>query len=70
MKYWSLCLRGWKERERRCRKDGLGRLVSDHMLAVGAALEMMIVVSVGWFAWARRRWIVPVRLFDVTRLVQ
>lgn len=45
-------------------------LVSDRMLAVSAALSMMLVVFVGWFAWARRSWIVPVRLFDVTRLVQ
>lgn len=44
-------------------------LVSDRMPAADADLGMMFVVTVSWFAWARRRLTVPVRLFDVTRLV-
>ena len=43
--------------------------VSDRMPAADADLGMMFVVTVSWFAWARRRWTVPVRLFDVTRFV-
>ena len=53
MRYWAPPLR-WNEGIEGMAKTGQGAVVNYRMLAVGAALGTMLVVSVGWFAWREK----------------